>query len=276
VQITIGAAAAKTVSVTANPAVVPVGGGTIAVTASVLDSAGNRLVGVPVTFGTNAGTLSSTVATTDASGNATVMLTTSAATTVTAVSGGATAATATIALGVPPSVTLTTAPDPLVAGQPMTLTITPGAGTAPRVSVDWGDGTTSDLGVVAAARGATHVYKTSGGFSITATATADGETFTTSIAANVTVGGGVTMTVDTPSRDRSTAFTFTVTPALGIAARSILIDFGDGSTAELGAITNPTQVSHTFTTLGSHTVRATETDINGATSTAVIVVTVTP
>jgi hypothetical protein len=256
--------------------VVPVGGGTVAVTASVLDSAGNRLVGVPVTFSTNAGTLSSTVATTDASGNATVMLTTSAAATVTAVSGGATAATATIALGVPPSVTLTTAPDPLVAGLPMTLTVTPGTGTAPRVTIDWGDGTTSDLGVVAAARGATHVYKSPGGFSITATATANGETFTTSIAANVTIGAGVTMTVDTPSGERTQVFTFTVTPALGIPARSVIVDFGDGSNVDLGAISTATPASHTFSTLGSHTVRATETDINGGTSTAVIVVTVTP
>ena len=45
------------------------------------------------------------------------------------------------------------APSPAspLTGSPVTLTVTPAAGTSPRVVMDWGDGTTTDLGVVTAA-----------------------------------------------------------------------------------------------------------------------------
>ena len=61
----------------------------------------------------------------------------------------------------------------------MTLTVTPAADTAPSVVVDWGDGSSSNLGVVSAAQAATHAYTSAGSYGITATATDNGNAFST-------------------------------------------------------------------------------------------------
>src|SRR5687767_2697311 len=58
VSIQIGAAAAGTVVLSASPARVPPSGGTVTLIGAALDASGNRLVGVPITFSTDAGTLS--------------------------------------------------------------------------------------------------------------------------------------------------------------------------------------------------------------------------
>jgi hypothetical protein len=52
--LTIGAAAAEAMTVTATPAELPSTGGSSTITAAVIDGSGNRLVGVPVTFSTTA------------------------------------------------------------------------------------------------------------------------------------------------------------------------------------------------------------------------------
>src|SRR4029079_12022917 len=75
-KITVGAAAAGRISVTASPTTVPLTGGTSAISATVSDTSGNPLRDVPVTFSTTAGTLSSAVASTDVNGAATTSLTT--------------------------------------------------------------------------------------------------------------------------------------------------------------------------------------------------------
>ena len=48
--LTIGAASAEAMTVTATPAELPSTGGSSTITAAVIDGAGHRLVGVPVTF----------------------------------------------------------------------------------------------------------------------------------------------------------------------------------------------------------------------------------
>ncbi len=275
VQVTIGSAATKSVIVTATPSTVPATGGTVNVVAAALDANGNRLVGVPVTFSTTAGTLSSSVATTDASGNASVTLTTNRAATVTALAGAATPATTAIAVGAATSVALAVTPTPGIAGQPVTLTVTPAAGTTPRVVVTWGDGTATDLGTVAAARGVTHTYASPGNYTITATATGEGDTFSTSVTETVNAAPGVTLTATPPSGPVTTVFSFTITPPAGSSARSVVVDFGDGDRIDLGAITAATTVTHRYQSAGSKTVRVTQTDANGAISTAVTVLTVT-
>jgi PKD repeat protein len=53
------------------------------------------------------------------------------------------------------------------------------------------------------------------------------------------------------------------------------IDFGDGSDPQdLGAITSATAVSHIFSSTGAYTVKATETDGSGNTTSAIVVITV--
>ena len=70
-SVDIGGAAAGSINLTANPSNVPASGGTSTLLAVVFDADGNRLPGVPVSFTSTAGTLSSTVVVTNSQGEAT-------------------------------------------------------------------------------------------------------------------------------------------------------------------------------------------------------------
>jgi hypothetical protein len=175
--------APATVALSANPSTVPPSGGTVVLTAVVLDASGNRLPNVPVSFSTTFGTLSATQATTNANGEATVELVTNGATTVTARAG------------------------------------------------------------------------------------------TVSGTAQITPGGAISLTVNPTSGQIGANFNFTVTPASG--AQNVSIDFGDGSSQNLGAITSTSTVGHRYATPGTYVARATQTNIGGAASSAVVTVTVT-
>ena len=87
-ELTLGAAAASRISLTASPASVPSTGGTSTISATVVDASGNPVTGVPVTFITTAGSISSSVANTDSSGIARTTLTTNQTANVTANAGG--------------------------------------------------------------------------------------------------------------------------------------------------------------------------------------------
>ncbi|HEY8535836.1 MAG TPA: Ig-like domain-containing protein, partial [Vicinamibacterales bacterium] len=76
IEIPIGAAAIGSLTVSASPATLPSGGGSVEVTARVSDLGGNPLAGIPVTFSTTAGTVSPAAATTDQTGAARTTLTT--------------------------------------------------------------------------------------------------------------------------------------------------------------------------------------------------------
>lgn len=278
-QITIGAANTNAVVISASPSTVPPSGGTVSIIASATDANGNRLTGVPVSFSTTAGTLSSSSAISDENGNATVRLTTNQTATVTAAAGSKTA-TVTVNAATANSLSLSLSPSQPSSGQPVTLTVTPTIGTnniAPRVVLDWGDGTQTDLGVVGAARTVAHTYALPGNYTITATATANGETFTSSIGAFVISTPLVTITASPTSGPfLSTTFTFTVTPAPGTAPTGVRVDFGDGTSVDLGPITSATTVTKRYSAAGTYTVRVTQTNLDATTSTAVIVVSATP
>jgi PKD repeat protein len=69
---------------------------------------------------------------------------------------------------------------------------------------------------------------------------------------------------------------FTVTPAATANPQNVRIDFGDGSEeVDLGAVTSATTVTRRYSSAGQYTVRVTQTNVNGTTSTAVIVITAT-
>ena len=277
ISIQIGAAAATTVGVSASPQRVPSTGGTATVAASVTDASGNPIRGVNVTFSTDAGTLSASSAATDDTGVARVELTTSRTATVSARVGNLTAVTTSVTVATPSTVGLTVSPNPATPGVPVTLTVTPTVatgGTAPRVTVNWGDGSSSeDLGIVTAARTVTHTYSSQGVYTIVATATSDGETTTGTVVLTVNVRPAPTLTAAQVGATKT--FNFTVTPASGgVPMRNIVIDFGEGDPVDLGAISGPTTVSKTYSGSGSKTVRATQTDTNGGTSSAATVITV--
>lgn len=188
-EITVGAVAASAVTLTAMPSTVPATGGTVTLVASVVDASGNRLQGIPVTFSTTAGSLSASSAVTNAGGDATAQLTTDRTATVTARVAGLTA-TASVTVATPPGVTLSVSPAMPIVDVPMVLTVTVTVATGnpvPTLSVDWGDGGTDDLGLVATTRGISHTYGEIGSYVITVTATADGVTTSTATAVTVIV-----------------------------------------------------------------------------------------
>src|SRR5688572_4011559 len=89
VEVRIGAAAAGGMSVSASPSNVSQSGGTVTVSALVMDGSNNPLPGVSVLFSTTAGSQSSSTAISDSSGVARVTLTTTQTARVTATAGTA-------------------------------------------------------------------------------------------------------------------------------------------------------------------------------------------
>lgn len=89
VTITIGASGLSSLSLTADPPVLPLGGGTAALRVTALDENFNTIANIPVTLSTNAGQLNSSgnVITTNANGTAEDLLTTTVTANVTALSG---------------------------------------------------------------------------------------------------------------------------------------------------------------------------------------------
>ena len=183
VRIAVGAAAASGILLTASPLSLPAAGGSSTITAMVNDNSGNGLAGVAVSFTTDAGSLTQGVVTTDSSGFARTVLTTGKTTKVTATAGVSTTSGTTTTAAPTGEVTVTVngspnvvfsafTPAPAVAGLPVsgTLTITPVSGVAIRsVSVNWGDGQTQSLGTSSGAIPVSHVYGSSGTYTVSAT-----------------------------------------------------------------------------------------------------------
>lgn len=270
-DITIGAAAANTVALSVSSSTVPPNGGSVAVTATVLDTNGNRLVGIPVTFSTTAGTLSASVANTDSTGEARVQLTTNRTATVTAAAGAKTA-TATINAATSNSISLSVAPAAPIVDQPVTLTVTPSVGTnntAPRVVVDWGDGTQTDLGTVAAARTVTHTYSRAGNYTISATATSEGgETASASIGVTIApkpvIGVNVAASSGTPKINTPVTFTATVTGDTTAVISSYVWQFYDSNgNLDQTITTTGNQVTRVFTSTGNKSVTVTVNTADG-------------
>lgn len=275
VQVTVGTAAVGDgeVTVRANPGSVPVAGGTVDIVATATGANNAVLRGVNVLFTTNRGTLSAATAITDSFGEARVQLSTNRETVVTAAVG---ARQGTVTVGIRPPATVTLSASTAVAGQPVSLRVTPAAGTAPHVVINWGDGSEADLGLVTGERTVTHVYSDSGSYAIVATSRDSDETYTNAVTVTVTPRPSPTLAVAPATGTAgSTVFTFTITPAAGGAGlRNVRIDFGDGEEVDLGATTGATVVTHVYSSGGTYTVRATQTDGSGAQTVGVAVVTV--
>ena len=175
VEVRIGAAAAGSISVSASPSSVSQSGGTVTVSALVLDSSNNPLPGVSVLFTTSAGSLNGTTALSDSNGIARTQLTTTQTATVTAVAGTAKGETR-VEVSAAPIVTLTV-PETGKVGVPVPMSITPqGAGnTSPRqlqtVVVNFGDGESQTFTNTTGTVGFTHIYGRPSGYTVQATAT---------------------------------------------------------------------------------------------------------
>ncbi len=280
VRITVGGAAADNVVLNASATSVPVGGGTVTLTASVLDVNGNRLRNVPINFSTDAGTLSATVANTDSNGDAQVQLTTNRDATVTA-RVGAKSTTLKISVNTPSNIVLTGTPPSLPAGGgSMTITaiVTDASGNLlPNVAVNFSTtvGTLSQSVATTNSSGEAQVtLTTTSAATVTARAGSVSQTLT------VSLGSGVSIVTTSPTSGTgpaaTTTFVFTVTPGAG-TIQSVVVDFGDGTTQSLGAISGATPVSKSYSgsPAGTFIVRVTQTNVGGSTSTAFVSVTTT-
>ena len=255
-ELSVGAAAAGRVSVSASPTSVPATGGSTSVTAVVVDASGNPIVGVPVTFSTTAGSFSATVVNTDSSGTARTTLTTNAPASVTATAGGATSTAVSVTTSARPTVSITATGSPSEGGV-TTLSITANAGTggAPiqNVVVNYGDGTSDDLGSVSGTVTVQHVYNDEGSYTPTATATdTSGASATASTVIFVQpIIVSITATQSAPG-SKTFNFTANVSPPTTSVA-SYTWTFGDGSTVS----ESDASTSHTYTVSGTRTVRVT-------------------
>jgi len=287
VTITVGVAAAKTLTVTASPTSVGPNGGSVSVTAMVLDPSGGSLAGIPVTFSSDHGNMNPGTAITDAGGQATSTLTTSVETKVTASAGAATG-TATVTLRPAPAITVKCTPasgtgtcaSVAASDASNTATVTfdvakaTGSSTLRDVTINFGDGTSQSLGTLAG--GTITVAHSYPGSSNTATYTAvvtatdlDNERSTVSTIVNVTPRSALTVDLaatqssSVANQGQSVAFTATVA---GGVAQSFAWDFdGDGT---VDATTSSSKISHVYTANGRYTAIVTVQTVDGRSASA--------
>jgi adhesin/invasin len=269
-DVKIGAAGAAHISVTANPQTLPGTGGSSTIVARVEDVEGNGLPGVPVSFSTTKGTLSATSALTGDQGTASTTLSTTADATVTATTGGASAATTgTVDVTLKPRTTVSiAAPASATVGVPASFTITPGTGAIiTNVTVDFGDGTSTDLGAITAATTVAHPFRQRGVLNVTATAT-DSEGGTGVASTQVAVAPlAVTVSFSPSSPQRAQVVAFTATPTSGALVDRYEWDFGDGDTS----VATSNQVTHSFASAGGYVVSVRAVPFGGGEATTQLV-----
>jgi PKD repeat protein len=287
-RIGIGAAAVGRIALSANPGTVAASGGTSLITASVLDTSGNVLGGVPVSFSTDGGSLSAAVATSDQTGNAQTTLTTNKTTKVTATAGfqSATSGTPPVTSTTPITQTITVnvnalstiavgtaSPATPVVGQAVTfpITYTQNANGSPvaRLIVDFGDGGSAQTFTGQPAT-VSHTYNQAGAFIVRVTAI---DTFgdvvngsgAVTVAARPQLIVGISASAN-PTVGVPTTFTITATPTAGSAITSVTVDLGDGTRRTLsGAVGS---IQYAYSAAGTYVVTAIATDSSGATGSA--------
>jgi hypothetical protein len=268
-SLVVGAAAVKTVTLTANPGSVSASkGGTATLTAAVLDENGNPVPSIVVNFTSTAGQLLNTQVTTDSNGLARTTLTTSLQAVVTATAGAVTSSQVTIAVNNAPRVTITP-PTTLTVGVQgsFSYTITTDTNVGIRsASISWGDGSSQ---AVSASGTTVHTYDAAGTYNVRITATdVNGETGTGETQVTVTGTGLVGTLGASPNPTTTTGITtFTVTLSSTTGSgniSSVTFDFGDGEDNIL--TTASLQATHRYLRTGSFSASAVLNYSNGTKS----------
>lgn len=274
VSVLVGSAAAGSVSVNVVPSTVPQNGGTVTVSARVLDTANNPLPNVAVSFSVDQGTLSSSTAISDADGIAQTTLSTNRLTVVTARVGGATPAPFTIGVVTAPTVTIAAVGSTFVVGVPVAFTVTPSAAATANpiqsVVVDFGDGTSQTLNGITGPFGSTHTYDRANGYTVTATATdINGQRGVSSIAIVVTrllPTATVAQSPTSPIALQNIVFTITAAPATGGPPLASVVATADGIQVFSGSSSG--SFIRAFPS-GAHVIEVTVTDTAGSVGRAV-------
>lgn len=258
-NLAVGAAAAGRIVVTSSQSLGPAGG-TTEVRARVEDEAGSPLAGVPVTFRTTAGTLSSTSAVTNDAGIATVSLTTNRTSTVTA-SAGAQSSDIEITLGARLISSVTPTPAAASVGVPISFAIvSPDNANISDASISFGDGASQSLGSFSGSRTASYAYNTPGNYTVTVTAR-DSLGTTQTQTASVTIGAlPLTLTATPNPAAPNAPVTLTAGGTTGIQVRAYRWTYGDGGTGE----TSGPQTTHSYSQRGTYTVRVDVIGLNGS------------
>ena len=229
----VGSAGVERVLISASPQTLGPSGGTSTITARVEDVSGTGLAGIPVTFTTDAGSLSPSSSTTDSLGNATTTLNTSRAAKVTANVAGK---TADVSVGLNPrtGITLAGPTTPVSAGVPATFTVGVGATANIRdVTIDFGDGERRSLGAISGSTTIQHTYLEPGTFNVSATAN-EASGFNETVSTAVTILPGqppaviITASNTNPSVGETVIFTATVSGATSTVLRYEW-NFGNGA-----------------------------------------------
>lgn len=249
----VGTAAAGRVIVSTTPQALGANGGSVQVVASVTDEGGNPLAGVPVSFTTDRGSLSPSSATTDSAGNATATLTTTATAKVSATAGSIKSAEVTVTVNARGLSSFTASPSAASAGVPITFTVTPTTGAnITNVQVDFGDGTTTNLGAIGAATTVPHTYRSAGTYTATARAF-DATGDSGSLSTSVIIGSlPVTLSASPAAPTVNQPVTFTVGGVTTAQVERYEWTFDDGTGP---FVTTSPQRTHAFTTRGIKNVR---------------------
>jgi PKD repeat protein len=274
-SIAVGASAASTVTLAASPSSLPANGGAVQLTAAVYDAGGNRLPGVTVTFTSDAGSVSPTSAATNSNGEATSTLTTTQDATVTATVVGADSTTLTaeaaIVVRAAPTVSITVGTTSPVEDSAVsfTFTVTPSANAAVRsATVSFGDGSAQSLNTNGTTS-VSHVYTSSGTYTVIATATdAAGET--TTATASVVIADAaplnVTLSASGLTKNAVTTLTASVTSTTTPSIEGYTWSFGDGATRT----TSGSPTTHIYTAAGTYTVTVRVVTVDGRSGSAEI------
>lgn len=244
-SVNIGSAAATQLTVTASPQTLPGTGGSSAISAKVEDLQGNGLSGIPVSFSTDKGNLSATSATSSDQGIAQTTLTTTEAATVTALTGGGTAAlSGTVKVGLKARTTVSIdAPTSAIVAVPAAFKITPGANAIiTNVVVDFGDGSSAQLGAITAATTLSHPFRSQGIQTVKVTATdSDGGT---GIASTQVAVSPLVVSISVSGSTPGVPITMTANTSTGALIDKYEWDFGDTTFA----VTTSNATVHTFNT----------------------------
>lgn len=267
VIITIGASGLSSLTLTADPPVLPMGGGTATLLVTALDENFNPLANIPVTLSTNAGQLNSSgnVITTNVNGVAQDLLTTTVTAEVTVKSGGVdTSITVHVETNEEPTASFVYSPTSPKVGEKVNFNASGSSdqdGSIVSFQWDFGDGR-SDSGETVS-----HKYKNVGTFTVVLVVQDNsGNHGTTSQTVSVTEGNSPTASFvyspANPAENETIYFNASESDDPDGDIVSFDWDFGDGTTGKGETVT------HQYGSSGSYTVLLKVTDNDGNVDTA--------